>query len=98
MDPVPYTIREADVDEVLAAYGDLPPDSREAARTHVLRNVLDIDDVVRTTPEAQPEERREAALAAIEDLLIRAGFIDLAADEPRVFPITVQRDTERDDG
>lgn len=98
MEPVPYTVREADVDEVLGAYGDLPEDTREAAREHVLRNVLDIDEIVRTAPEAQPQERREAALAAIEDLLIRDGFIDLAADEPRIFPITVQRDSERDDG
>lgn len=98
MEPDPYTIREEDVDEVLGAYGDLPPDLRERARAHVLRNVLDIDDIARTAPASQPGARREVALAAIEDLLIRDGYIDVAADEPRVFPVTVERDTERNDG
>lgn len=96
MQPDPYTIRPEDVDEVLSAYGDVPAEIREHAREHVLRNVLDIDDIARTVPAAQPGERRDAALAAIEDLLIRDGYIDVGADEARVFPVAA-RDTERND-
>ena len=122
MDPVPYQIREEDVDEVLSAYegvggGGFTDDARADARRHVMRHVLDIDEIVRVAPEerrslprdvsaedaarAQPvgirpgEEsypRRELALAAIEDLLIRDGYIDAADDEPRVFPIAPERD------
>ena len=115
MDPVPYEIREEDVDEVLSAYesvggGEYPEERRAEARAHVMRNVLEVDEIVRAAPEerrlmpradaaaadrAQPlgirpgdasDARRELALAAIEDLLIRDGFIDAASDEARVFP------------
>jgi hypothetical protein len=122
MDPVPYEIREEDVDEVLSAYegaggGSFTADIRAEARRHVMRHVLDIDEIVRAAPEerrglprdvsaedaqrAQPvgirpgEEswpRREMALAAIEDLLIRDGYIDATEDEGRVFPITFEKD------
>ena len=114
MDPVPYEIREEDVDEVLSAYesvggGSFTESEREEARRHVMRHVLDIDEIVRAAPEDRrvlPREvpagirpgdesypRRELALAAIEDLLIRDGFIDAAEDEARVFPIVFERDT-----
>ena len=123
MDPVPYEIREEDVDEVLSAYesvggGSFTDSERAEARRHVMRHVLDIDEIVRAAPEdrrvlprevaaeaaprAQPtglrpgEEsypRRELALAAIEDLLIRDGFIDASDDEGRVFPITFEKDS-----
>lgn len=102
MDPVPYEIREEDVDEVLSAYepvggGDWPDEARAEARRHVMSNILDLDEAVRSSAEDPNEslgasanraggigdrpgdrqpERRDMALAAIEDLLIRDGFID----------------------
>jgi hypothetical protein len=82
LEPVPYEIRGEDIDEVLGAYGETSEENREAARQHVMRNVLDIDDVVRTAT-----DRRETALAAIEEVLITDGFIDAGTDEPRVFPV-----------
>jgi hypothetical protein len=82
LDPVPYEIREEDVDEVLGAYGETSPENRAAACQHVMRNVVDIDDVVRTAT-----DRRETALAAIEEELISGGFIDAGSDEARVFPV-----------
>ena len=117
MDPVPYEIREEDVDEVLSAYESVggrewTDDRRREARDHVMRNVLDVGEIVRSAPgerrlipRLDPAEqdsaqaggslagdgsaaRRELALAAIEDLLIRDGYIDATADEGRVFPAT----------
>ena len=105
MDPVPYQIRREDVDEVLSAYeavgGSWTPDDRKAAVDHVMRQVLDIDETVRTAPEerrlmprgseeegSRPGDdspRRDLALAAIEDVLIRDGFIDVSEDEERVY-------------
>lgn len=113
MDPVPYDIQEEDIDEVLGAYesvgGSWTADERSAARDHVMRHVLDIDDAVRTTPEdrrimprgddtesaggpGENSPRREMALAAIEDVLIRDGFIDVSSRESRIFPVTGRRD------
>lgn len=112
MDPVPYEIRREDVDEVLSAYesvgGSWTAEDRKAAVDHVMRQVLDIDETVRTAPEerrlmprgAEPagtrpgddSPRRDLALAAIEDVLIRDGFIDVSDDEERVFPVAERAD------
>jgi hypothetical protein len=117
MQPIPYEIREDDVDEVLSAYesvggGTFTEEERAEAKRHVMRHVLDINEEVHMVPEDRrviarvdaedeprhrpltkgpgelPSARREMALAAIEDLLIRDGFIDVTTDEERVFPVT----------
>jgi hypothetical protein len=123
MDPVPYEIRGEDVDEVLDSYesvggGEWPEERRKEVREHVMRNVVDLADTIRTAsedpsdalgaagdrmgavsdrPGERQPERRDMALAAIEDLLIRDGYLELDPDEGRVFPATGERDTERDD-
>ncbi len=122
MNPMPYRIEQQDVDEVLSAYepvsgGAWTEESRQSARAHVMRNVLDIDETVTTAPEderstldtlvrvqaraddpaAGGSPRREAALAAIEDLLIRDGFLTISDREKRVFPAVTSRDDEHND-
>lgn len=115
MDPVPYEIKEEDVDEVLSAYesaggGEWPEERRREARQHVMRNVLELGDTIRTAPEdrrhdvvrrAAPlserpgdsaPDRREMALAAIEDLLIRDGYLEAEPDDSRTFPVVSRRD------
>lgn len=113
MDPVPYEIKEEDIDEVLDAYepvggGEWSEEARQSAREHVMKNVVEMDETVRSASEDPSDAlgeagdrmgaesdrpgdrapaRREAALASIEDLLIRDGFIDVEADEDRVFPV-----------
>lgn len=94
MEPVPYEIRESDVDEVLGAWQETggrtwTEKQRAAAREHVMSNFVELDQIISTAPETPA--RREMALAAIEDLLIRDGFIDARADERRVFPATTPR-------
>ena len=88
-DPIPYRIREEDVDEVLTAYG-VADDAREDARMHVMQRLLDIADGVRTVPE-DGSDRREMALAEIEDMLITDGYIDATPDESRIYPATPGR-------
>lgn len=118
MEPVPYLIREDDIEEVLTAY-QVPDEQRAEARDHVLRHVLDLGDVTRSAPELEVDRvrreewidrpnlenpgdqspaRREVALAAIEDLLIRDGFLDVGVTDKRVYPATTARDNERVDG
>lgn len=105
MEPVPYEVREEDVDEVLGVYG--VTDVRDEAVQHVMRHVRDIDEIVRSAPETgmeqaslqrdavesiatragdQSADRREMALAAIEDLLISGGYLASPTDA-RVFPV-----------
>jgi hypothetical protein len=108
MDPIPYEIQAEDVDEVLSAYEstgghEWTRERRAEAHGHVMRNVVELNEVIRTAPEerrirprggtgdaeisgTQPRDdspRRDLALAVIEDLLVRDGFIE---DERRVFP------------
>lgn len=111
-DPIPYHIREADIDEVLNAYG-APAEVRAAARQHVLQQVQDIDEIVRTAPETEGDQqsihrdvlgaaddrpgdrssdRRELALAAIEDVLITEGYVEPENPEARLYPITRAED------
>jgi len=88
-DPIPYKISAEDVDEVLSAYG-VRDEIRDNARMHVMRRLPDIDDVVRTIPE-DFDERREMALAEIEDILINDGYIEASANETRIYPTPTGR-------
>ena len=65
MEPVPYHIREEDIDEVLTAY-EASDDVRSAARAHVLSRLVDIDEVVRTGPET-PDSPLRGAVGDIVD-------------------------------
>ena len=88
--------------------GSWTAEERQAAVEHVMRHVLEIDETVRTAPEerrlmprgvgdegSRPGDdspRRDLALAAIEDVLIRDGYIDVSGTEERVFPVTERAD------
>jgi hypothetical protein len=88
--------------------GSWTPDDRETAVSHIMRHVLEIDETVRTAPEerrlmprgtesgaARPGDdspRRDLALAVIEHILIRDGFIDVSDTEARVFPVAERAD------
>jgi hypothetical protein len=70
---------------------DLNETIRTAPEERRLQPRVDAEDADRALPldhapgDASP--RREMALAAIEDLLIRDGFIEPAGGEDRVFPV-----------
>lgn len=89
-EPIPYFLREEDVDEVLSAYA-APDAVRDEAKHHVMSRIVEIDEVVRTAPE-DAEERREFALAEIEDILINEGFVEASVDEPRIYPTSPRSD------
>jgi hypothetical protein len=78
---------------------DLNQTIRTAPEERRLQPRVDAEDADRALPldhapgDASP--RREMALAAIEDLLIRDGFIEPAGGEDRVFPVLPGTDTRR---
>lgn len=88
-DPIPYRITDEDIDEVLAAYS-VPDDAREEALMDVRRRLLDIDEDVRTVPD-DLAERREMALAEIEDILINDRIINAMPGEGRIYPPVPRR-------
>jgi hypothetical protein len=76
---VRHVMRHArDIDEIVRT---APETVRDPARMH-----RDVVGEAGARPGDQLHDRRELALAAIEDLLIRDGYLD-ATSEERVFPI-----------
>lgn len=96
-----YEISEDDVDEVLDAHeptggGRFPESVRLEMRALVLQNVTEIDESVAGILELggidpTDEQCREAALSAIEDLLIREDMLELDRHEDeREFPMITE--------
>ncbi len=69
-----------DLNETVGSAAEDPSDSRGAAGDRMGK--------ASDRPGERSPARRGMALAAIEDLLIRDGFIDLETGEDRVFPAT----------
>jgi hypothetical protein len=93
----PDEIREEARQHVMSHVVDLAELIRTAAEDPTESVGTGRTDNMGDRPGDREPERRDMALAAIEDLLIRDGFIDLEADESRAFPVTGEPDTERDD-
>lgn len=71
-----------DLNEIVSAAPEVPLEgARGPGATYVQAGPIN------ERPGEQSFDRREMALAAIEDLLIRDGYIEVSADEERVFPV-----------
>jgi hypothetical protein len=84
----PDEVREQAIRYVMSNVVDLNETVRTAPEGSAdeVRGAENRAGPVSDRPGDRSEDRRELALAAIEDLLIRDGFIDVDADEPRTFP------------
>jgi hypothetical protein len=78
-----------DVNETVRSAAEDPSDS--------MADTPDRTGRIADRPGDRAPLRRDMALAAIEDLLLRDGYLELDEDESRTFPVTGEPDTERDD-